>query len=64
MAYGVDHRPETRQRAADAALAALQFGPGDLRVDSAALEVLASTGHWHSLAEQAERLLQRFPLDG
>lgn len=63
VAYGVDHSPAVAQHAADLALAADQFGTGNLPVQAAAAQVLVSADRWPAVAQDANSLLSEFPLD-
>ncbi len=64
VAYQVDRLPATGQQAADTALAAVQFDPGNLRVRSTALQVLLAAHQPQSAGDDALALLAGFPLDG
>ena len=64
IAYQVDRLPATGQQAADTALAAVQFDPGNLRVRSSALQVLLAAHQPQSAGDDALALLAGFPLDG
>lgn len=63
IASAVDHNPATTQQAADTALAALQFGTGNLEVSAVALGVLNAAHHWQQVGQYGADLLQAFPLD-
>ena len=63
VAYRVNRLPATGQQAADAALAAVQFDPGNLRVRSTALQVLLAAHQPQSAGDDALALLAGFPLD-
>ncbi len=63
LAFDAAHSQSFRQQAADTALAAMQFGPGNFGVDATALNVLGATDHWPSVADGARAMLASFPLD-
>ena len=63
VAFDTAHNAAFRQQAADTALAAMQFGPGNFQVDTTAVNVLAATNHWPGVASGAGALLASFPLD-
>lgn len=63
VAFSTGHSPAFRQQAADTALAAMEFGPGNFSVDTTAVNVLGATNHWAGVANGANALLASFPLD-
>lgn len=64
LAYDVNQSPATLHEAAGDALAAAQFDPGSLPVQTAAMNVLQNSENWYGLGKAAALLPKRFPLDG
>lgn len=64
LAYTIDPTRTMLHEAAGEALAAIEFDPGNLTVQTTAMTVLGTAQSWADLAETAAALPSKFPLDG
>ncbi len=64
LAYTIDPTRTMLHEAAGEALAAIEFDPGNLTVQTTAMTVLSTAQSWGDLAQTASELPSKFPLDG